>query len=134
MVKVIKSPQSEIWILNTAMTFLKKIPRSYTAAMANNFARTRRGLLPSHIHLQSFYHYDGGLTTLPCSEVVWWNLASTPLKISSVAQYQALTYLALNIYRSPDSCRLASVASPSGSTSRPVQRMNGRGLGKIRPV
>jgi hypothetical protein len=116
---------------------------SYTAALANSFTRTRRGLIRrptsssmfnvyDFVEGQSFYHYDGSLTTPPCSEVVWWNLASEPVSIS-VAQYQALAYLTLN-YRSSDTCRLASVASPSGSTARPVQPMYGRKLDKICPA
>jgi hypothetical protein len=57
----------------------------------------------------SFYHYDGGLTTPPCSEVIWWNIASTPMKIS-VSQHEQLSYLTLN-YRSADTCRPATIAS-----------------------
>jgi carbonic anhydrase len=79
-----------------------------------------------------FYHYDGGLTTPPCSEVVWWNLASVPVKIS-VSQYQLLAFLTIN-YRSANSCRPASIASPSGSTSRPVQPLFGRKVEKICPA
>jgi carbonic anhydrase len=124
---------------------------SYTATMANSFfgsssssssitQSSEQFRRPSFnvfnvydfVEGQSFYHYDGGFTTPPCSQVVWWNIASTPVKIS-VAQYQALSYLTLN-YRSADTCRPATIASPSGSTSRPVQPMNGRSLHKICPV
>ena len=63
----------------------------------------------------TFYHYDGGLTTPPCSEVVWWNLADTPVSIS-VSQYNRLTHFILG-YIDPTTCEYATVASPSGSTS-----------------
>jgi carbonic anhydrase len=80
----------------------------------------------------SFYHYDGGLTTPPCSEVVWWNLADTPVSIS-VLQYTRLTQLVLE-YRNTETCELATVASPSGSTSRPTQALNGRIVKRICPT
>jgi hypothetical protein len=123
------------WTNVAAMTDAACGMGSYTATQANAFARSRNGRIRPNFNVfdvydfvkdQSFYHYDGGLTTPPCSEVVWWNLASEPVKIS-VAQYQLLSYLTLN-YRSP------TIASPSGSTSRPVQPMYGRKLDKICPV
>jgi carbonic anhydrase len=130
------------WSNVAAMTDAACGMGSYTATMANSFTRRTRNNrfrpgfnafnVYDFVEGKSFYHYDGGLTTPPCSEVVWWNLASTPVKIS-VAQYQALSYLTLN-YRSPDTCRPATIASPSGSTSRPVQPMYGRSLDKICPV
>jgi carbonic anhydrase len=129
------------WSNVAAMTDVACGMGSYTATMANSFARTQSERVRPSFNVfnvydfvkgQSFYHYYGSMTTPPCSEVVWWNLASTPVKIS-VAQYQALSYLTLN-YRSPDTCRPATIASPSGSTSRPVQPMHGRSLHKICPV
>jgi len=80
----------------------------------------------------SFYHYDGGLTTPPCSEVVWWNLADTTVSIS-VAQYSHLTKFIME-YRNSTTCELASIASDSGSTSRPVQALNGRVVTRICPT
>ena len=79
----------------------------------------------------TFYHYDGGLTTPPCSEVVWWNLADTPVSIS-VSQYNRLTQYILG-YRDPVTCEYATVASSSGSTSRPIQALNGRVVQHICP-
>lgn len=80
----------------------------------------------------AFYHYGGSWTTPPCSEVVWWNVAENPVRIS-VAQYQTLSTLIRN-YRSLQSCELDTIASPSGSTSRPVQPLNMRQVDKICPT
>ena len=77
----------------------------------------------------AFYHYDGGLTTPPCSEVVWWNLSDKPVSVS-VSQYSELVQL----IRDPDSCEFLTLASESGSTSRPVQDLNGREVKRICPV
>lgn len=58
-----------------------------------------------------FFHYDGGLTTPPCTEAVWWNLAVTPVQISTD---QA------RILKNIISCEDGTVADPTtGSTSRP---------------
>jgi carbonic anhydrase len=71
-----------------------------------------------------FFFYSGGLTTPPCSEVVWWNLSSEPVVISD-AQYQEIVDLTLG-YKD-ENCTLATIADPvSGSTSRPPQPLNGR--------
>lgn len=80
----------------------------------------------------TFYHYDGGLTTPPCSEVVWWNLADIPVSIS-VRQYQRLTHLIFG-YIDPETCQKATVASPGGSTSRPVQPLGSRSVTRICPL
>jgi carbonic anhydrase len=119
------------------------IPMGSPAATAAKFQNERRRKLFSRTRFAafnvydfvegaSFYQYDGGLTTPPCSEVVWWNLSATPVTIS-VAQYQLVAYLTLN-YRDAETCRPGTLASPSGSTSRPVQAMNGRVLQKICPL
>ena len=79
-----------------------------------------------------FFHYDGGLTTPPCSEVVWWNLASTPLEVS-VEQFMRLSTLIL-AYTDADTCEPATVASVGGSTSRPPQPLNGRIVDHICPT
>lgn len=68
----------------------------------------------------------------PCSEVVEWNVADKPLSIS-IAQYNDLSSLILN-YVAADTCERATIASPSGSTSRPVQDLNGRNVSRICPV
>jgi hypothetical protein len=79
----------------------------------------------------TFYNYMGGLTTPPCSEVVVWNLADTPVQIS-IAQYNEMSFLILG-YLDAD-CHIGTAASPSGSTSRPVQPLNGREVKRICPV
>jgi hypothetical protein len=43
----------------------------------------------------------------------------------SVAEYRVLVDLVL-LYLSPETCSLATVAAPSGETSRPTQPINGR--------
>jgi carbonic anhydrase len=83
-------------------------------------------------HGSSFYRYDGGLTTPPCTEIVDWSVADRPIRISSL-QYIDLTTLIL-AYRSKDTCEYATIASPSGSTSRPVQNLNGRTVSRICPA
>jgi carbonic anhydrase len=91
-------------------------------------ARRAQGALASAYGLldanTDFFFYSGGLTTPPCSEVVWWNLASQPVVISD-AQYQDIVDLTLG-YKD-ENCTLATIADPvSGSTSRPPQPLNGR--------
>lgn len=79
----------------------------------------------------SFYVYSGGLTTPPCSQVVAWNFADKPVKIS-VSQYNRLVNLIMG-YVDPSTCELATVASSTGSTSRPPVALNGRTVGRICP-
>jgi carbonic anhydrase len=87
-------------------------------------------LLPE---LQAFYHYDGGLTTPPCSEVVWWNLSDKPVSVS-VWQYTELVHLIIQ-YRDAESCEFLALPSAlTGGTSRPVQPLNGREVKCICPV
>jgi carbonic anhydrase len=81
----------------------------------------------------TFYHYKGGLTTPPCSEIVDWTVIDQPVKIT-VSQFQDLSSLTLNFVDS-ETCTLATIADPnSGSTSRPVQPLNGRTITRICPV
>lgn len=82
----------------------------------------------------SFYHYDGSLTTPPCSEVVWWEVASKPLSVSA-AQFEKLVQLTTT-YTDPTTCELKSAASPmDGSTNRPIaQDLNGREITHICPA
>jgi hypothetical protein len=79
-----------------------------------------------------YYFYDGGLTTPPCSEVVWWNLADTPVTIS-VNQY---TRLVNRVLRAVDGdCMLKTVADPNtGSTSRPTVPLGDRTLQRVCPA
>jgi carbonic anhydrase len=86
-------------------------------------------LLPEGV---TYYHYDGGLTTPPCSEVVWWNLADTPVKITP-GQYWEMTSQILK-YVNPSTCQLGTNAGPAGSTSRPVQPLNGRSVERVCPA
>jgi carbonic anhydrase len=80
----------------------------------------------------TFYHYDGGLTTPPCSEVVWWNLADKAVSVTP-GQYHELAELVLG-YTDPVTCELGSNAGSFGTTSRPVQPLNGRTVERICPV
>jgi len=78
-----------------------------------------------------YYHYDGGLTTPACDEIVWWNFNAETMMIS-VDQYNRLTDMIL--YTSVEKngqCDYITVASEAGSTSRPVQPLNGRTVDKI---
>jgi carbonic anhydrase len=71
-----------------------------------------------------YINYDGGLTTPTCDEIVEWNLATTPMKISN-GQMNRLLNLINNCPKSN---------SWNGSTSRPVQPRNGRTLNEICPA
>jgi hypothetical protein len=79
----------------------------------------------------TYYHYDGGLTTPPCSEVVWWNLADKPVSITP-AQYSQLVQQIL-YYTDVDTCEHGTNAGKAGSTSRPTQPLNGRSVERICP-
>jgi carbonic anhydrase len=72
----------------------------------------------------TYYFYSGSLTTPPCTEIVSWNVVDKPVSLS-VHEYNALVDLIL-LYESPETCSLATVAAPSGETSRPTQPINGR--------
>lgn len=79
---------------------------------------------------KDFWHYDGGLTTPPCSEAVEWNFTTDPMQIS-VRQYQMLTELILDTKVIKDgACKPITVAAISGTTSRPPQPLNGRSVVK----
>lgn len=75
-----------------------------------------------------FFHYAGGLTTPPCSEVVWWNLDDQSGDISP-AQY---TFMAQVLLDYKVNCESATVAH-HGSSSRPTQPQFGRSVLKICP-
>jgi len=80
----------------------------------------------------SFYNYDGGLTTPPCTEAVVWNVVDTPIAISPV-QYTDLVALIVN-HVDEHSCDYSTIADPfSGSTSRPTQPLNRRRVERICP-
>jgi len=82
----------------------------------------------------SFYHYDGSLTTPPCSEVVWWEVADRPMSVSP-AQYERLMQMTQQ-YTDPTTCEITTAASPiDGTTNRPVvQDLDGRKVTRICPV
>lgn len=72
----------------------------------------------------SYFHYTGSLTTPPCTEDLWWNIANDPI-IISVKQGNQLSQLILGYL--DDTCQLATGANPfTGWTSRPLQPLNGR--------
>jgi carbonic anhydrase len=81
---------------------------------------------------KDFYHYNGGLTTPPCTEFAYWNFTTEPWKIS-VRQYQMLTELILDVRKTDEEsgkCEPITLAAQSGSTSRPPQPLNGRNVVK----
>jgi carbonic anhydrase len=80
----------------------------------------------------TMYSYPGSLTTPPCSEIVTWNVVDTPVSIS-VSEYNSIIELIFN-YVDPTTCLPASVFSPSGYTSRPVQPLNGRKITHFCPT
>jgi carbonic anhydrase len=80
----------------------------------------------------TMYYYSGGLTTPPCSEIVSWNVVDTPISLS-IIEYNAIIEFIFG-YRNPETCELASVYSPSGFTSRPVQPLNGRTIQHFCPT
>jgi carbonic anhydrase len=80
-----------------------------------------------------FYHYFGGLTTPPCTQAVWWNLNAKPMKVS-VKQFAVLSEIILKTLDPSTECtKPLTVASVTGSTSRPPQPINGRVIKKICP-
>mmetsp|Transcript_17779 Transcript_17779/g.29377 ORF Transcript_17779/g.29377 Transcript_17779/m.29377 type:complete len:128 (-) Transcript_17779:170-553(-) len=78
------------------------------------------------------YTYQGSLTTPPCSEIVFWNVIDTPIKIS-VREFLRLTNLIID-WVDPATCEKASEAAPSGFTGRPVQNINGREITRVCPT
>jgi hypothetical protein len=83
------------------------------------------GILLHLLFSHNFHHLDS-------SEVVWWNLADTPVSITP-AQYNTLVFL-ITDYLDPATCALGTNAGPAGSTSRPTQPLNGRTVERICPV
>lgn len=79
-----------------------------------------------------FYHYDGSLTTPPCSEIVWWNLADKRLPIS-VRQFNRMVNLVLEARN--ERCEFMTIADPrTGSTSRPPVPLGNRWLKRVCPT
>lgn len=81
---------------------------------------------------KDFYHYNGGLTTPPCTEFAYWNFTTEPWQIS-VRQYQMLTELILDVRqedKDTKECKSITLAAESGSTSRPPQPLNDRNVVK----
>ena len=86
---------------------------------------------------KDFYHYDGGLTTPGCNEIVWWNFNTEPWNIS-VKQFNymadiILKYKAKEGEVGSETCasKPYTNASLGGSTSRPPQPLNGREVVKV---
>jgi len=87
---------------------------------------------------KDFYHYDGGLTTPTCDEIVWWNFNTEAWNIS-VRQYNIMADIILkNKKLEADEAGVESCASTpytnaslGGSTSRPPQPLNGREVVKV---
>jgi len=78
----------------------------------------------------NFFHYQGGLTAPPCSEAVHFNIDDKPAAIS-VEQFTDLSRIIFDI--KDEDCNLSSFQY-HGSTSRPVQPLNGRIVEKICPT
>ena len=74
-----------------------------TAAIKNGKLRVRDLLPPL---MNSFYRYEGSLTTPPCSEGVTWIVMSTPMHVSkkTIAKFHKIL----------------------GNNNRPVHPLNGR--------
>ncbi len=68
--------------------------------------------------------YDGSLTSPPCTENVYWNIADRILYIS-IAQYQNITAM-IACFTESSTCESASAASEFGFTTRPPQDLEGR--------
>jgi len=66
-----------------------------------------------------YYTYEGSLTTPPCSEIVYWNVLDTPMRISH-SQFKRLKDLIK--YYLDDSCILSSYADSEGRVARPLQK------------
>lgn len=80
-----------------------------------------------------FYHYDGSLTTPPCSEIVWWNLADTVVNVS-VRQFIRMVNLIMEAL-DEESCTRMTIANPyTASTSRPPVPLGKRSLQRICPA
>jgi len=80
-----------------------------------------------------YYHYDGGLTTPPCSEIVWWNLADTTVNVS-VMQFNRFVNLVVGAV-DKETCELKTVADPNTySTSRPPVDLGDRILHRVCPA
>jgi len=77
------------------------------------------------------YTYRGGLTTPPCTEIVNWNLLDRPMTISK-SQLARLEKLIM-CYTNAATCQHETVASETGSTSRPPQELLGRTVNRRCP-
>jgi hypothetical protein len=80
----------------------------------------------------AYYHCDGGLTTPPCYEVVWWNLADKPVSVS-IGKYEQLVDQIIN-FISTVTCTAGTFAGPATSSSRLTVALNGRTVDCICPV
>jgi carbonic anhydrase len=79
----------------------------------------------------AYYHYDGGLTTPPCSEVVWWNIADKPISLDP-AQFHQLIEEIIKFVNAD--CHAGTFAGPAGLTARPTVALNGRTVDRVCPI
>jgi hypothetical protein len=112
----------------TTATAKRKLETNATGAVLPDEQFSPYMLIPEG---SAYYHYDGGLTTPPCSEVVWWNLADKPISLDP-AQFHQLIELIIKFVDAE--CHDATFAGPAGSTSRPTVALNGRTVDRICPV
>jgi len=78
----------------------------------------------SFVNVTGLTTYDGSLTSPPCTENVYWNIADQIMFIS-LYQFQNITTLT-NCFTESSTCKSASAASEFGFTKRPPQDLNGR--------
>jgi carbonic anhydrase len=117
---------------DVAQTTTKACQSNQTGGTTTQGIRTRRARYLQDVYNpytklpanSTMYYYSGSLTTPPCSEIVSWNVVDTPISLS-IIEYKSIVDLILS-FTDPATCLPASVHSPSGYTSRPVQPLNGR--------
>lgn len=79
-----------------------------------------------------FYRYDGSLTEPPCSEMVSWFIADTPMTIS-IEQYEQLKNILYTNVRPYPSCQLTSVHDVKNGNARPIRPVNDRPIWQCTP-
>jgi len=119
-----------------------KCPAGTSCKLDNGYIKPNNFLYPGAtqfhpynlVESDSFFHYFGGLTTPPCTQAVYWNLADKPMRIS-VRQFAVMSEMILKTLNPDKDCKeVLTVASKTGSTSRPPQPINGRTIKKMCPT